>query len=410
MFETQQRDVPLILTIDDEEAIRQSFSAYLEDSGYDVIEAENGRIGLELIEEKRPDLILADLRMPEVDGIEVVRAVKKKYPKTPIIVVSGAGVIGDAVEAVRQGAWDYLIKPIFDLKILLRAVEKALERAKLIAENEAYQKNLEEKTKELQQEILERERTEKKLIRSEKMAALGDLVAGVAHEINTPVGIGVTGISYLHDITTDFRKLFDSGEAKKSDLEKFLTECEEACQVTMTNLDRAAQLVAGFKQIAVDQTSDEQRKFSLKKYLTEILLSLHPKIKNTSHKINLECPEDLEIDSFPGAFSQVFTNLVMNSLIHGFDGVQNGQINITIESTDSNIFILYSDNGKGMSEDQKEKIFDPFFTTKRGSGGTGLGMHLVYNIITEKLAGEIECESEPGKGILFKMTLPLKLE
>ncbi|MEE9397839.1 MAG: hybrid sensor histidine kinase/response regulator [Methylococcales bacterium] len=399
----------MILTIDDEKVLRESFCAYLEDHGYDVIQAENGRIGLQIIEENKPDLVLVDLSMPVVDGIEVVHTVNQKYPEIPIIVVSGTGIVGEVVEAMRRGAWDYLTKPIFDLKMLLNAVQTALERARLIADNKEYQRSLEEQTSQLQREITERKAAEKQLIRSEKMAALGELVAGVAHEINTPVGIGITGISYLSDITIEFRKLFKNGDIKKSDLEKYLMESEEACQMTMANLNRAAELVASFKQVAVDQSNDEKRKFNLKKYVADILLSLQPKIKKTSHQISTNYSQDLELDSYPGAFSQIITNLVMNSLIHGFEEMENGQMMLSVESDDANVTICFTDNGKGLTKEQGEKIFDPFFTTKRGSGSTGLGMHLVYNLVTEKLQGEIECESEAGKGILVKMILPKKL-
>lgn len=406
MAETDRGDTPLVLTIDDEEFIRDCFSDILEDNGYEVIQAENGRIGLEKIREYKPDLILCDLQMPEVNGLEVVRTVKEEFEKTPILIISGAGVLDDAIEAVRMGAWDYLVKPLFNLNVLLQAVEKALDRAKLIAENELYQKNLEEQTVQLQQEIDERKRTEKKLVQSEKMAALGDLVAGVAHEINTPLGIGVTGISYLDDSTRAFAKKFNNGEAAKSDLEKFLGDCEEACKVTLSNLNRAAQLVNGFKQIAVDQSSDEKRVFNLKQYLDEILFSLYPRIKKTSHKVSVECAKELEVSSFPGALSQVITNLVMNSLLHGFEEMADGQVTITVTSDEQAVSIRYEDNGKGMAEEQKKRIFDPFYTTKRGSGGTGLGMHLVYNLVCEKLGGDISCESTPGEGTCFIIILP----
>lgn len=228
----------------------------------------------------------------------------------------------------------------------------------------------------------------------------------MAHEINTPLGIGVTGISYLQDTTIAFKKLFNAGEAKKSDLEKFLGECEEVCQVTLTNLKRAAQLVTGFKQIAVDQTSDEKRIFDIKIYVEEILFSLHPRIKKTKHVVNVDCPEGLMVNSFPGAFSQILTNLIMNSLLHGFEDMKAGQISIVIETDKDSLILCYNDNGKGMTGEQLAKVFDPFYTTKRGAGGTGLGMHLVYNLVSDKLGGDIECETTPGKGTFITISVP----
>lgn len=406
MRKTISNTPPLILTIDDEKFIRNSFTDILEDNGYEVIQAENGHIGIEKIREHRPDLILCDLQMPEMNGLEVVRTVKAEFEKIPILIVSGAGVLDDAIEAVRLGAWDYLVKPLFNLDILLQAVERALDRAKLIAENEAYQKNLEEQTIKLQQEIEDRKRTEKQLVQSEKMAALGDLVAGVAHEINTPLGIGVTGISYLNDATKAFKKLFTAGEATKTDLENFIEDCEESCQVTLSNLNRAARLVAGFKQIAVDQSSDEKRLFNIKQYIDEILFSLYPRIKKTTHTVNVDAPEELKINSYPGAFSQVLTNLILNSLLHGFEDMEKGTIDITVKDEDSSIILCYEDDGKGMTQAQQKKLFDPFFTTKRGAGGTGLGMHLVFNLVNKTLNGEISCTSTVDKGTFFTITIP----
>jgi len=409
---TTIRKTPLILTIEDEENIRISICNFLEDSGYDVIEAENGLIGVELFEEKRPDLILCDMWMPEMDGIEVVRKISKEYPNTPIIIISGAAVVGDAIAVVRQGAWDYLIKPITDMEILVAAVEKSLDRSRLILENKLYQSSLEQRTQELKQQIEERKNAEKKLIQVEKMAALGDLVAGVAHEINTPVGIGITGISHLQDMITEFNTNFLKGKIKKSDLKNLLIDSEEACQMILTNLNRAAQLVSSFKQVAVDQTNDEIREIQMEKYFNEILLSLGPRMKKTGHTISLDCPDNIEITTFPGALSQIITNLIMNSVIHGFDNIKSGNISIVIRPDldgKKNTIINFSDDGKGMSAKDLEKLFDPFFTTKRGQGGTGLGMHLVYTLVVETLQGEINCTSEPGKGTLYKISIPNQL-
>lgn len=169
----RERECPLVLAIDDEPLIREVFTEILDNNGYRVIQAENGRIGLEMIEAERPDLILCDLQMPEVNGIEVVRTVNKDYSKIPIIVISGAGVLDDAIEAVRLGAWDYLVKPLYNLKTLLQAVEKALDRARLIAENAAYQKSLEQQTRELQREIEDRKKAEKNSFSLKKWQLLG---------------------------------------------------------------------------------------------------------------------------------------------------------------------------------------------------------------------------------------------
>ena len=403
------RKTPLILIIEDEENIRISICNFLEDSGYDVIEAENGLVGMELFEKEKPDLILCDMWMPEMDGVEVVRRISSQYPDMPIVIVSGAAVVGDAIEVVRQGAWDYIIKPITDMDILVASVEKALDRARLILENKLYQNHLEQRTQELKREIEERKNAETKLIQVEKMAALGDLVAGVAHEINTPVGIGITGISHLQDILDDFNTNFLKGKIKKTDLKNLLIDSREACQMILTNLTRAAELVSSFKQVAVDQTNDEVREIQLEKYFKEILLSLGPKLKTTGHVVSLECASHLEIKTFPGALSQIITNLIMNSVIHAFDNVDAGNILVAIKidpDNENNTLIEFSDDGKGMSPEDLEKLFDPFFTTKRGQGGTGLGMHLVYTLVVETLKGEINCKSEIGKGMFYSIVIP----
>ncbi|UTF49676.1 response regulator [Desulfomicrobium sp. ZS1] len=394
-----QGKTSVVLTIDDDQAVRESLANFLEDFGYEVLQAEDGQQGLEVFAANRPDLILVDLRMPRMDGLQVLARVQELSPQTPIMVISGAGDIRDVVEALRRGAWDYLVKPIQDMNILLHSVETCLERARLQRQNLEYQQSLEESLEKLH-------RTQKEMIQSAKMAALGDLVAGVAHEVNTPIGVSVTAASFLAERTRQLRELYGKGEMKRSDLEKYLTLAEESSGSVLSNLERAAELVQSFKKVAADQSSEEKRVFEMKNYLEQILLSLRPQFKRTPHQVRMDCPDDLILDSYPGAIMQIITNLVMNSLIHGFADGRPGEISIKVEQAGENVVLTYRDTGIGMDREQKERIYDPFYTTTRGSGGTGLGMNIVYNLVTQTLKGSIMLESSPGQGSVFFLTLP----
>lgn len=250
------------------------------------------------------------------------------------------------------------------------------------------------------------EQRTRQLLQAEKMASLGELVAGVSHEINTPIGIGITAASHLRVRTTRFMELYNSGNMTRRDFEEYAADLQEALSLLGTNLERAADLVQSFKKVAVDRTTEDMRDFNLKEYLNDILMSLKPRYKKTGHQIAVECPDNISLKSYPGTFSQIVTNLVMNSLIHGFDGIEHGEISITVSRTGENITMIYSDNGVGIPRENLEKIFEPFFTTRRSSGGTGLGLNITMNLITRNLGGNIICESEPGKGTRFIITFP----
>lgn len=248
---------------------------------------------------------------------------------------------------------------------------------------------------------------QRQLVESEKMAALGGLVAGIAHEINTPVGIGVTAASHLESRNRDFGRLYDEGKMKRSDLEKFLDTVRQSSDLLLSNLNRAAEIIGSFKQVAVDQSSEERRVFNVREYLDEILLSLRPALKKTRHEIEVRGDDVIELDSYPGVFSQIVTNLVMNSLLHAYEDDEAGHLTFALQQSSDRFIFKYSDDGKGIPKDDLNKIFEPFFTTKRNQGGSGLGMHIVYNLVTQRLNGKLDIESQVGKGTTFILDLPI---
>ncbi len=260
----------------------------------------------------------------------------------------------------------------------------------------------------LQRSLDDLQRAQVHLVQSEKMAALGGLVAGVAHEINTPVGVGVTAASHLQMMVRDAGERYRTGQLTRGEMEEFLKNADTATQMVLSNLGRAADLVRSFKQVAVDQSSNTRRQFRLKGYLEEVLTSLGPTLKRTRHAVNIECADELSLYSHPGAYSQIITNLVMNSVIHGFEGIEAGHITIAVSEQPEGLLLRYSDDGKGIAPEHLKKIFDPFFTTRRGQGGSGLGLHVVYNLVTQTLGGAITCESAPGQGVRFEIKTPIK--
>ena len=265
--------------------------------------------------------------------------------------------------------------------------------------------------KNLSEKLTQLKDTQKHLVQSEKMVSLGNMVAGVAHEINTPVGMALTGITHLSDETKKLQNLYQKEEMSEEDFEEFLNNSLELNHSIEVNLKKAASLVKSFKQVAVDQTSGEDRVFDLNEYIKEILLSLHNKLKKTKIKVITDISENIIISGNPGHYSQIITNLIMNSLIHGFKEDEEGLIKISASiDKNNNLNLVYLDTGKGITQDTKEKIFDPFFTTNRENGGSGLGMSIIYNIITSSLKGTIDIKDNNPKGVKFIINLPQNKE
>jgi ligand-binding sensor domain-containing protein/signal transduction histidine kinase len=250
--------------------------------------------------------------------------------------------------------------------------------------------------------------TQGELVESEKMAALGGLVAGVAHEINTPLGVAVTAASHVEGELGRIEQRLGSNELTRSDLDAFIGVARDGMRFILRNLQRAARLIGSFKQVAVDQSSDDLRPINLRDYLEEVLTSLQPALKKTRHQVTVECADDLMLVTYPGAIYQIVVNLVMNSLTHAWDEGAVGQIRIAAKSVGTDIVLTYVDDGRGMTEETRRRAFEPFYTTRRGQGGSGLGLHIVWNLATGRLHGAINCDSAPGLGVRFELRFPVE--
>ena len=318
------------------------------------------------------------------------------------------------------------IAPIKEYNMLSRAFNTMLDRieqqiSKLqLAEQEnkrltlSLEQKIEQRTDALKtsnQELLNTLATlhqyQNQIVETEKMASLGQMVAGVAHEVNTPIGLGVTASTLLQDKLADIQKAFDEKKLTSSQLARFLSESKENLGIIYRNMERAASLISSFKRVAVDQSNENRRQFNMLQLINEVLLSLRPNLKKTQHQVVVHCPAELEIDSKPGPINQILINLIMNSLIHAFDDIAQGEMTIDVVVSNNNCQLVYTDNGAGVPENIKKRIFDPFVTTKRGEGGSGLGMHLVYNLVTQALNGKIQLDSTLGQGIRIQIDFPV---
>lgn len=265
--------------------------------------------------------------------------------------------------------------------------------------NQQLEKRVEERTAELEQ-------TRDSLINSEKMAILGHNAAKITHEINNPLSVCITASTHLNTIIKELKEKFDRGELTRKHFSSFSESASEVSEMLLSNLQRASELSNSFKHFASDQSSNEKRVLNLNDYLEEIIKSYAYKIKNTHHKIELVSEDRIELETYPAIIYQSVTNLVNNSLLHGFDNIKNGLIQLVLSQDEHNYIIEVIDNGIGISEENLQELYKPFFTTKQGEGGTGLGLNIIKDLIESKLRGVIECHSVLGEGTQFIIKLP----
>ncbi len=308
---------------------------------------------------------------------------------------------------------DTLLQRPDEIGVLANSFQLMIQRLKtayedLKKEEQSLQNKVEQRTHELKKQndlLLE---MQEQLVQSKKMASLGNLVAGVAHEINTPVGICLTAVSHLRDASKIIENRHNNQTLSEEDFEHYLDTVRQSAEIAVDNISRAAKLINNFKKVAVDQHIEEAVCFNLYQHLQHIIHVLEPNLKKYEHRFHISGDESLQIISYQGVFYQIVSNLIMNTYIHAFEADSQGDIFINFSIQDKLLVFQYSDNGSGISEPILDKLFDPFVTSKRGQGGTGLGTHIVYNLVVQKLKGKIECESKEGKGTLFRLLLPLQ--
>jgi signal transduction histidine kinase len=313
-----------------------------------------------------------------------------------------------AMHAITTGDYDRQVQGTNakdEVGAMARAVEVFRENAVAKRKTEDELRTSKEKA---EGALLELNAAQQNLIDAERLAALGGLVAGVAHEVNNPIGISLTvASSFARRVEMFEAELRSDGQLRRSQLEEFVRSSRDAAQQLVGNLHRAGELIQSFKQVAVDRSHAERRKFSLSESTDQIVASLRPVLKKAAITLSVDVPEGLVIDGYPGSYGQILTNLFLNAANHAFADGRSGAISISARPRgNDDVEIIFADNGAGMTPDVQRQAFDPFFTTRRNEGGTGLGLHIVYNLVTQQLGGRMMLDSRLGQGTTFRIIMP----
>lgn len=421
----EEEKASTVFIVDDSITIRSMLHRVLQQMDFVIHEADSGEAAIELLKTITPDAILLDVEMPGMGGFLTCEKVRSLPTSKfiPIMMVTSLEDLESINRAYQAGATDFTTKPInWDIighrvrymirtshdYMELQKTKQALNQLNLDLEERVIKRTeqLKSANQNLKELLDELQTTQGQLIEAEKLASLGALVAGVAHEVNTPIGITITTISMLSQDLEKLEKLFTQNLIKRSDLSNYFTSTKEEIHLAEVNLQRAVELIKSFKQVSTDQISEKRRSFNLKDYLEEIVMSLKPALHQTKLTTTINCPDNLIIDSYPGTLFQIFTIFIMNSMTHAYEPNEEGVLAINVKLLDGDIELAYSDTGKGISPENLKKIFDPFFTTARATKSTGLGLNIALNSVTKLLGGTLKCTSTLGEGSTFTITMP----
>ena len=390
-----------VLIVEDTAASLKLLAELLGAAGYTVRQAPDGELALWSAQSRPPELILLDVRMPGIDGLEVCRRLKQSptLRDIPVIFLSAQYDTDDKVRGFQAGAVDFIGKPYQAEEVLARtAVHIKLARTQLA---------LSRANVELTHTLEELRSARAEIARSERLAALGAMVAGVAHELNTPIGNSVLAASTLDARARAFAARAETG-LRRSDLNLFISEALQASELLVRNLAKSADLIASFKQVATGQAGSQRRRFELARFIGELAATLAPQFRDGGVSLRVAIGPGIQMDTYPAALAQVISQLALNALVHGFAGRADGIITVQAEPDPDDgalVRVVLADNGSGIAAVHLDRIFDPFFTTRLGQGSGGLGLHIVHNLVANVLGGAIAATSEPGQ-TRFTLRLP----
>jgi len=401
MSENATTQPPAILIIDDTPANLGVALEYLSEHGFDVGVARSGEAGLECAVSAPTDLILLDVMMPGIDGFETCRRLKANAAtaEIPVIFMTAQTDTEDVVNGFEAGGVDYVTKPI--------RIAELMARINTHLGLHIMRKQLAEHNEQLSATIARLKETQAGLVQADKLASLGAMVAGIAHELNTPIGNALIMATSLEDAAVNFNAMITGKELRRSDLTAYAQRSQGMAEIVTRSCQRAANLIISFKQVAVDQTSEQRRRFDLHTLVNDNIAAIRPSFRSAPWVIEADVPVGLDCDSYPGPLGQVITNLIQNAVTHAFDGRDSGTLRITTLLKAYFVEMVFQDDGKGMESAVLARIFEPFYTSRLGQGGSGLGLSISLNIVTGVLGGSLHATSQPGSGSRFVINFPL---